>query len=41
MMRYTKQGEWVLDPFIGRGTTLIECRRLGNNSFYLKFLVKI
>jgi hypothetical protein len=31
MLRFTKQGEWVLDPFLGSGTTLIECRRLGRN----------
>jgi DNA modification methylase len=29
--RYTKKGDWVLDPFLGSGTTLIECRRLGRN----------
>jgi DNA methylase len=31
MLRYTKRGDWVLDPFLGSGTTLIECRRLGRN----------
>ncbi len=31
MLRYTKKGEWVLDTFVGSGTTLIECRRLGRN----------
>lgn len=29
--RYTKKGEWILDPFLGSGTSLIECRRLGRN----------
>jgi len=31
MMRYTKKGDWILDTFVGSGTTLIECRRLGRN----------
>lgn len=31
MLRYTKKGEWVLDTFVGSGTTLIECKRLGRN----------
>jgi hypothetical protein len=31
MLRYTKRGEIVLDTFLGNGTTLIECKRLGRN----------
>jgi len=31
MLRYTKKGDWVLDTFVGSGTTLIECRRFGRN----------
>ena len=31
MLRYTKAGDWVLDAFVGSGTTLIECRKLGRN----------
>ncbi len=31
MRRYTKMGEWVLDPFVGSGTTLLECQRLERN----------
>src|SRR5687767_10191998 len=31
MRRYTKPGEVVLDAFLGSGTTLIECRRLGRH----------
>ncbi|MEM0138680.1 MAG: DNA methyltransferase [Thermoplasmatales archaeon] len=31
ILRYSKSGDWVFDPFAGSGTTLIECRRLGRN----------
>lgn len=31
IIRYTKTGEAVFDPFLGSGTTLIECRRLGRH----------
>lgn len=30
--RYTKKGEWILDPFMGSGTALIESQRMGRNS---------
>lgn len=29
IQRYTKRGECVLDTFLGSGTTLIECKKLG------------
>ena len=32
MRRYTRRGDWVLDPFAGSGTTLIEGQRLGRNT---------
>jgi len=32
LRRYTKPGHWVLDPFLGSGTTLIECKKLGRNA---------
>ena len=32
LKRYTKKGDWILDPFVGCGTTLIESQRLGRNS---------
>lgn len=30
--RYTKQGDWILDPFMGSGTSIIEAQRLHRNS---------
>lgn len=30
--RYTKKGDWILDPFAGSGTSLIEAQRLLRNS---------
>ena len=32
LMRYTKARDFVLDPFAGSGTTLIEAQRMGRNS---------
>ena len=41
LRRYTKKGEWVLDPFLGSGTTLIECRRLGRNGVGVELNQKV
>jgi DNA modification methylase len=30
--RYTKKGDFILDPFMGSGTSLIEAQRLGRNA---------
>lgn len=32
LKRYTKKGDWILDPFMGSGTSIIEAQRLGRNS---------
>ncbi|MDR1912377.1 MAG: site-specific DNA-methyltransferase [Helicobacteraceae bacterium] len=32
LSRYTRKGDWALDPFMGSGTTLIEAQRVGRNS---------
>ena len=37
-MRYTKSGEWILDPFMGSGTSLIEAQRMGRNSIGIDLL---
>lgn len=41
MARYTKKGDWVLDAFVGSGTTLIECRRLGRNGIGIELNPKV
>ncbi|WP_405382580.1 TRM11 family SAM-dependent methyltransferase [Phascolarctobacterium sp.] len=32
ILRYTKEDDWVLDQFLGSGTTLIEAKLLGRNA---------
>lgn len=32
ILRYTREGEWVLDQMVGSGTTLVECKLLNRNA---------
>jgi tRNA G10 N-methylase Trm11 len=41
MRRFTKRGDVVLDTFLGGGTTLIECRRLGRNGVGIELISQI
>lgn len=41
LRRYTKKGEWILDPFLGSGTTLIESQRLGRNAVGIELSKKV
>ena len=32
ILRYSKQGDWILDQFMGSGTTLVEAKLLNRNA---------
>lgn len=39
--RYTKKGDWILDPFMGSGTSIIEAQRMGRNSIGIDLIPSV
>jgi hypothetical protein len=39
--RYTKKGDWILDPFMGSGTSLIEAQRMERNAIGIELLSEV
>ena len=41
LRRFTKQGDFILDPFLGSGTTLIESQRLNRNGIAIELQAEV
>lgn len=41
LKRYTKKGDWILDPFLGSGTSVIEAQRLERNSVGIELQAEV
>ena len=41
LIRFTREGDWVLDAFAGSGTTLITCKQLSRNGIGIELVPKV
>jgi DNA modification methylase len=41
LIRYTRSGDWVLDPFAGSATTLITCKQMNRNAIGVELVPRV